>query len=221
MTQPPSGIGPGAVGAYGQYGGLNNSYTMAWGEDRDPYGAQMPYRIPYETYNPNYPAIPGVANSFAPPEYSQYDSLPSNNDYGYASMVNPAAVQRAYEMALPVTPSRSTTDSWGQPLEVGDSAKRIQHRQAEKTRQVEEVKTAIENMPTQAPVGTRRASSVHLKSESKPQVPELYGNLEDAYGPLKPISTTQGGNFAKSTFRQHVPQNGGNGYGNYDGFYNA
>ena len=39
---------------------------MNYGEDRDPYGAQMPYRIGYETYNPNYPAIPGVANSFSP-----------------------------------------------------------------------------------------------------------------------------------------------------------
>lgn len=47
---------------------------MAYGEDRDPYGAQMPYRIPYETYNPNFPSIPGVANSFAPGAYgNQYD----------------------------------------------------------------------------------------------------------------------------------------------------
>ncbi|KAF2169298.1 hypothetical protein M409DRAFT_65010 [Zasmidium cellare ATCC 36951] len=65
MGQPPTGIGPGAVGPYNPYA-VNNNYTMAYGEDRDPYGAQMPYRIPYDTYNPNYPAIPGVANSFAP-----------------------------------------------------------------------------------------------------------------------------------------------------------
>lgn len=83
MGQPPSGIGPGAVAPFNPYA-MNNSYTMAYGEDRDPYGAQMPYRIPYETYTPNCktmneylrrritdcfsdPAIPGVANSFAPP----------------------------------------------------------------------------------------------------------------------------------------------------------
>lgn len=70
MGQPPSGIGPGAVPPYA----LNNGYTMAYGEDRDPYGAQMPYRIPYETYNPNFPSIPGVANSFAPGAYgASYD----------------------------------------------------------------------------------------------------------------------------------------------------
>ena len=65
MGQPPSGIGPGAVAPFNPYA-MNNSYTMAYGEDRDPYGAQMPYQIPYDTYTPNYPAIPGVANSFAP-----------------------------------------------------------------------------------------------------------------------------------------------------------
>jgi cell fate regulator YaaT (PSP1 superfamily) len=68
MGQPPSGIGPGAVPPYNPYA-LNNAYTMSYGEDRDPYGAQMPYRIPYETYTPNYPQIPGVANSFAQPPY--------------------------------------------------------------------------------------------------------------------------------------------------------
>jgi hypothetical protein len=39
---------------------------MAYGEDRDPYGAQMPYRIGYDTYTPNFPSIPGVPNSYAP-----------------------------------------------------------------------------------------------------------------------------------------------------------
>ncbi|EME83249.1 uncharacterized protein MYCFIDRAFT_196582 [Pseudocercospora fijiensis CIRAD86] len=70
MGQPPSGIGPGAVGPYNPYA-VNSNYTMAYGEDRDPYGAQMPYRIPYDTYTPNYPSIPGVANSFAPSTFNQ------------------------------------------------------------------------------------------------------------------------------------------------------
>lgn len=39
---------------------------MMYGADPDPYGAVRPYRIPYDTYTPNYPGIPGVANSFAP-----------------------------------------------------------------------------------------------------------------------------------------------------------
>ena len=64
LGQPPSGIGPGAVSGYNQQ--LNTSYTMMYGADPDPYGAVPPYRIGYDTYTPNYPGIPGVANSFAP-----------------------------------------------------------------------------------------------------------------------------------------------------------
>lgn len=64
LGQPPSGIGPGAITGNPEY---NNTYTMTYGADPDPYGAVPPYRIGYETYTPNYPAIPGVANSFAPP----------------------------------------------------------------------------------------------------------------------------------------------------------
>ena len=63
--QPPSGVGPGAVAGYAPHH-LNNTYTMMYGADPDPYGAVRPYRIPYDTYTPNYPGIPGVANSFAP-----------------------------------------------------------------------------------------------------------------------------------------------------------
>ncbi|KAK3673295.1 hypothetical protein LTR78_006840 [Recurvomyces mirabilis] len=64
MGQPPSGIGPGAITQNNS--GVNNSYTMAYGADPDPYGAIPPYRVGYDTYDPNYPSIPGVANSFAP-----------------------------------------------------------------------------------------------------------------------------------------------------------
>ncbi|KAK3684598.1 hypothetical protein LTR37_020129 [Vermiconidia calcicola] len=65
LGQPPSGIGPGAVVATSDNNN-NSSYTMAYGADPDPYGAVPPYRIGYDTYTPNYPGIPGVANSFAP-----------------------------------------------------------------------------------------------------------------------------------------------------------
>ncbi|TKA76213.1 hypothetical protein B0A55_06594 [Friedmanniomyces simplex] len=64
MGQPPSGIGPGAITP--NNGNMNTSYTMAYGADPDPYGAVPPYRVAYDAYDPNYPSIPGVTNSFAP-----------------------------------------------------------------------------------------------------------------------------------------------------------
>ncbi|KAK3069263.1 hypothetical protein LTR53_012535 [Teratosphaeriaceae sp. CCFEE 6253] len=64
MGQPPSGIGPGAITPFN--GNASTSYTMAYGADPDPYGAVPPYRVGYDTYDPNYPSIPGVPNSFAP-----------------------------------------------------------------------------------------------------------------------------------------------------------
>ena len=67
INQPPTGIGPGAIVAHSQSGpDFDNTYTMAYGTDPDPYGAIPPYQVPYNTYNPNYPAIPGINNSFAP-----------------------------------------------------------------------------------------------------------------------------------------------------------
>jgi hypothetical protein len=97
MGQPPSGIGPGAVGAGPQNPfALNNAYTMAYGEDRDPYGAQMPYRIPYDTYTPNWPAIPGVANSFAPSQIPPGQNFLFYNTAGPAEPSNnTTAVQRS------------------------------------------------------------------------------------------------------------------------------
>ena len=67
INQPPTGIGPGAIVTHSQSGpDFDNSYTMAYGTDPDPYGAIPPYQVPYNTYNPNYPSIPGINNSFAP-----------------------------------------------------------------------------------------------------------------------------------------------------------
>ncbi|RMY56037.1 hypothetical protein D0863_13117 [Hortaea werneckii] len=61
LGQPPNAIGPGAITMNND---LNNSYTMAYGADPDPYGAVRPYSIGYDTYTPNYPGIPGMPNSF-------------------------------------------------------------------------------------------------------------------------------------------------------------
>lgn len=41
---------------------FDKTYIMAYGTDPDPYGAIPPYKLPYNTYNPNYPAIPGINN---------------------------------------------------------------------------------------------------------------------------------------------------------------
>lgn len=68
INQPPSGIGPGAITAFDAFrpNEYDTSYSMAYGSDPDPYGAIPPYQINYNTYVPNYPAIPGVPSSFAP-----------------------------------------------------------------------------------------------------------------------------------------------------------
>ncbi|KAK5107238.1 hypothetical protein LTR62_001592 [Meristemomyces frigidus] len=78
MGQPPLGIGPGAITAHN--GGANNSYTMTYGADPDPYGAIPPYRVGYDTYDPNYPSIPGVPNSFAPPINANAPSMPPGTE---------------------------------------------------------------------------------------------------------------------------------------------
>lgn len=61
LGTPPSGIGPGALTA------ADRAALFATGSDPDPHGAIPPYQVGYQTYTPNYPSIPGVANSFAGP----------------------------------------------------------------------------------------------------------------------------------------------------------
>jgi hypothetical protein len=74
---------------------MNNSYTMAYGPDPDPYGAVPPYRVGYDTYDPNYPSIPGVANSFSPSsnEFTPTATTfqPSGNGFNNAPNVQPGA----------------------------------------------------------------------------------------------------------------------------------
>ena len=98
VNQPPSGIGPGAVAPYNPYAN-NQAYTMAYGEDRDPYGAQIPYHINYDTYTPNYPGIPGVTNSFAPPI-----ALPAGQNYAFYGS-NPPQQQPAAALPAAHPPS--------------------------------------------------------------------------------------------------------------------
>ena len=99
LGQPPSGIGPGAI--TGGDPNLNNSYTMTYGPDPDPYGAVRPYSIGYDTYNPNYPSIPGVANSFAPhmpmaSGYQPYGSGSGNATPSMAPGVTPTGTSADY-----------------------------------------------------------------------------------------------------------------------------
>ena len=99
LGQPPSGIGPGAIAGYG--GEMNTAYTMMYGQDPDPYGAVPPYSVGYETYTPNYPGIPGVANSFAPsmpmqPGYGPYESTSGNATPSLPPGVNPTGTPGEY-----------------------------------------------------------------------------------------------------------------------------
>lgn len=57
---------------------------MAYGTDPDPYGAIPPYQVPLNTYNPNYPGIPGINNSFAP----VMGGMPHQQDYGMDGMMH-------------------------------------------------------------------------------------------------------------------------------------
>ncbi|KAI6814305.1 hypothetical protein KC340_g16183 [Hortaea werneckii] len=82
LGQPPNAIGPGAITMNND---LNNSYTMAYGADPDPYGAVRPYSIGYDTYTPNYPGIPGMPNSFG----GQAGGNTYNQEGGEASSAHP------------------------------------------------------------------------------------------------------------------------------------
>jgi len=105
VGQPPSGLGPGALPPYNPYA-LNNAYTMAYGEDRDPYGAQMPYRIPYDTYTPNFPGIPGVTNSFPPQAYDNgqnYMFYGNNGQSDQAALAGNVSAPQATDDTTPTT----------------------------------------------------------------------------------------------------------------------
>lgn len=86
LGTPPSGYGPGALT------GADRDAYYAAGADPDPYGAIPPYQIGFQTYDPNYAAIPGVVNSFpntaasmayTPNIYTQsYTSIGEAGSYG-------------------------------------------------------------------------------------------------------------------------------------------
>ncbi|EME46090.1 hypothetical protein DOTSEDRAFT_70175 [Dothistroma septosporum NZE10] len=116
MGQPPTGIGPGAVTPQNPYA-VNSAYTMSYGEDRDPYGAQMPYQIPYDTYNPNYPAIPGVSNSFAPAALPPAQQLMFYDRGGMMEHAGSDAAQQASEDAQSSSnPYANTGASFSYPM---------------------------------------------------------------------------------------------------------
>ena len=62
---------------------------MTYGPDPDPYGAVPPYRIGYDTYTPNYPGIPGVANSFDPTTIMMPGGFPPPSFRGGSGDVTP------------------------------------------------------------------------------------------------------------------------------------
>ncbi|KAF2773262.1 PSP1-domain-containing protein [Teratosphaeria nubilosa] len=108
LGQPPSGVGPGAIMAYGNTAGLNESYTMAYGQDPDPYGARAPYPVPTQSYDPNYPSIPGIANSFAPPTPHQATPFHGQNLNAYGGPQTPrayGAVQAPHNFVEPQSPN--------------------------------------------------------------------------------------------------------------------
>ncbi|KAH9817752.1 PSP1 C-terminal conserved region [Teratosphaeria destructans] len=108
LGQPPSGVGPGATMAYGNTAGLNESYTMAYGQDPDPYGARAPYPVPTQSYDPNYPSIPGIANSFAPPTPHQATAFQAQPLSAYGGPPTPdayGAVQAPHNFVDPQPPN--------------------------------------------------------------------------------------------------------------------
>ena len=101
INQPPTGIGPGALTDFNALRQeFDSSYSMSYGSDPDPYGAIPPYHIGYNTYVPNYPSIPGMANSFAP---TPGDGTPANPGPGQWPSASGAGNQ-------PTSTSTATSD---------------------------------------------------------------------------------------------------------------
>lgn len=65
-TLSPTAIGPGAQTGHSSFKDFDNSYTMSYGTDPDPYEGVPPHQIHYKTYNAKDLAIQGINNSFAP-----------------------------------------------------------------------------------------------------------------------------------------------------------
>jgi hypothetical protein len=117
INQPPTGIGPGAIVTHSQSGpDFDNSYTMAYGTDPDPYGAIPPYQVPYNTYNPNYPSIPGINNSFAPAQ--AMGGMPQQ-DFGLDGMMQHFGMMQPYGMQQGMVQSTGTQQRKMQPIGAG------------------------------------------------------------------------------------------------------
>jgi len=118
INQPPTGIGPGAIVTHSQSGpDFDNSYTMAYGTDPDPYGAIPPYQVPYNTYNPNYPAIPGINNSFAPAP-PPMGGMPQQ-EYGLENMMQHFSMMQPYGSPQGMMQSAANQQRKMQPIGAG------------------------------------------------------------------------------------------------------
>jgi hypothetical protein len=120
INQPPTGIGPGAIVTHSQSGpDFDNSYTMAYGTDPDPYGAIPPYQVPYNTYNPNYPSIPGINNSFAPAP-AIMGGMPQQ-DFGLDGMMQQFGMMQPYgvQQGMGMMQSAGTPQRKMQPIGAG------------------------------------------------------------------------------------------------------
>lgn len=196
MGQPPTGIGPGAVTPQNPYA-MNSAYTMSYGEDRDPYGAQMPYQIPYDTYNPNYPAIPGVSNSFAPAAFPSaqqimYYGRAGTTDQATSSVGQQAASEEAgSSFTYPSTYPLFGTNEQGRPNEYRPGMLAQAYLQAQQAEQASSTPT-FNNMPT--------FGSQSTPWNAQPQNTFTGGGLGRQAAPPNPIGTAR-------------PMSNGNDYG--------
>jgi hypothetical protein len=78
VGQPPTGIGPGAVGSPNATE-FDQSFTMQYGSDPDPYGAVPTYRVP-DVYNASIPGPAGVPNDFAQPQLQPPQQTPAQDN---------------------------------------------------------------------------------------------------------------------------------------------
>jgi hypothetical protein len=134
----------------------------------------MPYRIPYETYTPNYPQIPGVANSFAQPPYGggqgytfgdPMSGAPMGGGYGEADHGHPSERNVTPQfMGGPQLVDRANADRQSQMLpgfdynrfEQSPASQRAQWNPA--SPQAPNPQDVVRSATLPAPIGTRRPS---------------------------------------------------------------
>lgn len=142
---------------------------MAYGPDPDPYGAVRPYSIGYETYTPNYPGIPGVANSFAAGGAGVSQALAIQREDSHAPTVGPGA---------PQTGNMGDYNYYYERNSMGNMGNNEQ--------------MAIGYTPTETPVPSSAGTSQHTGLPMNPYASSWYNNplAGQAFqsGPMTPIS---------------------------------